>query len=84
MWQATQKIALNAVYEWSSGQFSQSAPSDNVDRKDDDQLASVNLVYRMRPWFSLRAYGGYEARSSNIALESFSATTAGFTIEARF
>jgi hypothetical protein len=84
-WKATEKILLAAGYQWTDGKYESASPSfDNQNRRDDDQLASLKLDYRLLHWLSFKPYYAYQTRDSNIASEDFSTTIAGLEVLARF
>ena len=83
-WQATVKTSVAGLYQWTHGSFQDSgAASDNTGRSDKGDIASLKISYQMLPWISLRPYGGYQSRDSNIALNSFEASFVGFEVLAR-
>lgn len=84
-WRPTEKISLSADYQRIEGQFEEETPSaGSQDRKDESQVASLSLTYQMLSWLSLRPYGGYQKRDSNIDRNSFKAEIAGVELRARF
>jgi hypothetical protein len=54
-----------------------------TERVDHYQLAALSIKYEPRDWLSLRLYGQYETRNSNVGIDSFNRTLVGFEFEVR-
>src|ERR1019366_4781689 len=70
IWNATSTIAVAPGYQWTYSTF----PGANlaglapvgIERVDHYQLATLSVKYQPRDWLSLRLYGQYETRSSDV------------------
>jgi hypothetical protein len=86
-WKATSTIAVAPGYQWTYSTF----PGANlaglapvgVERVDHYQLATLSVKYQPRDWLSLRLYGQYETRSSNVVIASFNRTLFGLELKVR-
>jgi hypothetical protein len=86
-WNATSKIAVTPGYQWTYSTFPGAglaglAPV-GTERVDHHQLATLSVKYEARNWLSLRLYGQYETRSSNVEIDSFNRTLFGLEFEVR-
>jgi hypothetical protein len=86
-WNPTAKIAVSPGYQWTYGTFPGAdlaglAPL-GVERVDHYQLATLSVKYEARNWLSLRLYGQYETRSSDVGIYSFNRTLFGLEFEVR-
>jgi hypothetical protein len=86
-WDATSKITVAPGYQWTYSTF----PGANLvglipvgpERIDHYQLATLSVKYEARNWVSLRLYGQYQTRSSNVGTDSFNGTLVGLEFEVR-
>ena len=86
-WNPTAKIAVSPGYQWTYSTFPGAdlaglAPV-GVERVDHYQLATLSVKYEARNWLSLRLYGQYETRSSDVGIYSFNRTLFGVEFEVR-
>jgi hypothetical protein len=86
-WKATSTIAVAPGYQWTYSTFPGAdlaglAPV-GVERVDHYQLATLSVKYQPRDWLSLRLYGQYETRSSDVVIDSFNRTLFGLEFEVR-
>jgi hypothetical protein len=86
-WNPTAKIAVSPGYQWTYSTFPGAdlaglAPV-GVERIDHYQLATLSVKYEARNWLSLRLYGQYETRSSDVKIVSFNRTLFGLEFEVR-
>ena len=86
-WNLTAKIAVSPGYQWTYSTFPGAdlaglAPF-GVERLDHYQLATLSVKYQARNWLSLRLYGQYETRSSDVGIYSFNRTLFGLEFEVR-
>jgi hypothetical protein len=86
-WNATAKIAVTPGYQWTYSTFpganlAASAPV-GTERVDHYQLALLGAKYQARNWLSLRLYGQYETRHSDVGIDSFNRTLYGLEFEVR-
>jgi hypothetical protein len=86
-WNATSRITVSPGYQWTYSTF----PGDDLaglapvgfERVDHYQLATLSVKYEARDWLSLRLYGQYETRRSDIGIDSFNRTLVGLELEVR-
>jgi hypothetical protein len=86
-WNPTAKIAVSPGYQWSYSTFPGAdlaglAPV-GTERLDHYQLATLSVKFEARDWLSLRLYGQYETRSSDVGIYSFNRTLFGLEFEVR-
>ncbi|MBV8063093.1 MAG: outer membrane beta-barrel protein [Nevskia sp.] len=84
-WQATTKIGVAAGYEWTYSAYralAPLAPSDS-NRRDHYQAANLGLSYAALDWLTLRTYGNYYNRHSDIDVDSFNQALAGVELRLR-
>ena len=87
IWNATSTIAVAPGYQWTYSTF----PGANlaglapvgIERVDHYQLATLSVKYQPRDWLSLRLYGQYETRSSDVVIDSFNRTLCGLEFQVR-
>ena len=87
IWNATGKIAVTPGYQWTYSTF----PGTNLvglgaggtARIDHYQLAKLSVKYQVLNWLSLRPYGQYETRNSDVGIYSFNRTLYGLQFEVR-
>jgi hypothetical protein len=87
IWNATSTIAVAPGYQWTYSTF----PGANlaglapvgIERVDHYQLATLSVKYQPRDWLSLRLYGQYEMRDSDVGIISFNRTLFGLEFEVR-
>jgi len=86
-WSATSKIAVTPGYQWTYSTFPGTALAGlapvGTERVDHYQLAALSVKYEARNWLSLRLYGQYETRNSDVGIYSFNRTLFGLEFEAR-
>ncbi len=86
-WEATAKITVGTTYEYTDGAFQASnLPGGiaNDNRKDRYQAVSLNLSYEPLRWLQVRSYATYQARISNIEINSYNTSLIGLELRARF
>ena len=86
-WKATSTIEVTPGYQWIYSTFpganlANPAPV-GIERVDHYQLATLSVKYQPRNWLSLRLYGQYETRSSDVVIDSFNRTICGLEFEVR-
>jgi hypothetical protein len=86
-WNATSKIAVTPGYQWTYSTYPGAdlaavAPV-GTERLDHYQLATLSVKFEARDWLSLRLYGQYETRSSDVGIYSFNRTLFGLEFEVR-
>ena len=86
-WNPTAKIAVSPGYQWTYSTFPGAdlaglAPV-GTERVDHYQLATLTVKYEARKWLSLRLYGQYETRSSDVGVYSFNRRLFGLELEVR-
>jgi hypothetical protein len=86
-WNPTATIAVSPGYQWTYSTFPGAelagvAPV-GTERIDHYQLATFSVKYAARDWLSLRLYGQYETRGSDVAIDSFNRTLVGVELEVR-
>ena len=84
-WQANTEISLAANYEWAYSAYRALAAgqASGSDRRDHYQASSLALSYLPRPWLTLRVFGNYYDRGSNISVDSFNQALAGLELRLR-
>jgi hypothetical protein len=86
-WEATAKITVGTTYEYTDGAFQASnLPGGiaNDNRKDRYQAVSLNVSYEPLRWLQVRSYATYQARISNIEINSYNTSLIGLELRARF
>ena len=86
-WNPIAKIAVSLGYQWTHSTFPGAdlvglAPV-GTERVDHYQLATLSVKYEARNWLSLRLYGQYQTRGSNVGAYSFNGTLIGLEFEVR-
>jgi hypothetical protein len=87
VWNATGKLAVTPAYQWTYSTFpgadlTGEAPV-GTERVDHYQLATLSVKYQIRDWLSLRPYGQYETRRSDVGPFSFNRSMYGIEVEVR-
>ena len=83
-WKATPKTSLTGSYQFTRGQFQESTPqANNLQRRDNTQLARLKLSYQMLPWLAVAPYAGYQVRDSKLDIDSFHTAYGGIELQAR-
>jgi hypothetical protein len=86
-WNPTAKIAVRPGYQWTYSTFPGAdlaglAPP-GTERLDHYQLVTLSAKFEARDWLSLRLYGQYETRGSDVGIYSFNRTLFGLEFEVR-
>jgi hypothetical protein len=84
-WNATEKIKVEAGYQWLHSSF---APTDiagvvTATRVDRLQTSSLSVKYQPLKWLLVRPYAAYQTRSSTINIFTFNGTLYGIELEGR-
>ena len=86
-WKATPKVSITPSYQWTYSTYPGSSvaglSSDETQRIDHYQLASVSIVYAIRDWLSLRPYAQWDTRHSDVGVYSFNRTAVGVDLEVK-
>lgn len=83
-WTPTVKIAVAASYQYGFSRFRQSGTTtDNSQRRDDSQVAALQLLWQAQGWLTVRPYAAWQTRSSTTARNSFDALIAGLELGIR-
>lgn len=84
-WQATTKIGVAANYDWIYSSYLALAPAaaQSSARRDHTQVTNLSIRYQALDALSLRLYGNYYNRSSNIDLDTFNQAIAGIELRLR-
>jgi hypothetical protein len=84
IWNAAEKIAVTPGYQWTQSTFPGADQAVNGrERLDHYQLATLQVKYQIQDWVSLRPFGQYETRHSNVEGFSFNRTIYGIEFEVR-
>lgn len=85
-WEATARITVGAVYEYTNGDFAATSliGSQNSNRQDKYSSATLTLTYQVLRWLDVRAYGTYQERRSSVAISSYNDALTGLQLRARF
>jgi hypothetical protein len=86
-WNPTSRIAVAPGYQWIYSTFPGAdlaglAPV-GTERVDHYQVTTLSVKYLARDWLSLRLYGQYETRGSDVTDDSFNRTLFGAELEVR-
>jgi hypothetical protein len=84
-WNATEKIKVEAGYQWLRSSFTATdiAGILTASRLDRLQTPTVSVKYRPVNWLIVHPYAQYQTRSSTIGLFSFHGTIYGLELEGR-
>ena len=81
-WTATAKIAVTPSYRWNYTSYPEESVG-AVERLDHYQVAAISVRYQILNWLSLRPYGQYETRRSDVGIYSFNRSVYGLQVEVR-
>jgi len=78
-WHATVKLRVDADYTYIYSRYEALSPFATISsgRRDLFQIVQGSVAYQFFDWASLRLFGGYRDRDSNVRLERFNDFTAG-------
>jgi hypothetical protein len=86
-WKVTAKISVTPRYQWTYSTFPDvdlsGLAAAGTERSDHYQLATLSIKYQLLNWLSLRPFGQYETRNSDVGLYSFNRTLYGLEFELR-
>jgi len=85
-WAATAKITVTAHIAETHSDFGQQSPTITTDagRVDNFRTASMSLDYQVLRWLTLRAYGQYQSRDSNLYQYIYNASIVGLQMKGQF